>query len=42
MKFEMPIAELITLNVVDIITTSTEDYDPTNGGDFGTPGEEEF
>ena len=39
MKFEMPIAELIALDVVDIITTSNAGGD---NGDFGTPGEEEF
>ena len=38
MKFEMPIAELIALDVVDIIATSNGD----NNGDLGTPGEEEF
>ena len=36
----MPIAELIALDVVDIITTSNAGG--SDNGDFGTPGEEEF
>lgn len=39
MKFEMPIAEIIALDVADIITTST---DNGGNGDFGTESETEW
>lgn len=42
MKFEMPIAEIIALDVADIITTSTDNGGNGGNGDFGTESETEW
>ena len=42
MKFEMPIAEIIALDVADIITTSTDNGGGSTNMDFGTESETEW
>ena len=42
MKFEMPIAEVIALNVADIITTSGEEQATQPFEPFSPPSEDEW